>query len=214
MLGARDSSNQASVGTTPALAQWAIGKSQSDSCKCAAIKTREVAGNGNANGRKQFLNGLRGRPRSLYQGQRVDVVTDHRRRTAARNTAIDFELAQNPNSENSTCIKKGNEKIFRLSEYLGTRRSLERSQLIELGTKQGATLATVNKEIGTDAILPLKSVLAKRQTLSGLERIDAFYRECREGIGAAWPSGTQRGSRKETMRARATRIFFFFCIFV
>ena len=131
---------------------------------------------------EQFLNGLRDAREVYYQGQRVDVVTDHPEiGTAARHAAIDFELAENPEFSKLAVHQDGNEKY---SAYYRIPRDskdlLERSQLIELGTTQGATLVLLIKEIGTDAIFALKRVLARKADLAGLERIDAFYRECRE----------------------------------
>ena len=57
---------------------------------------------------------------------------------------------------------------------------MARSKLIELGTSEGATLVLLVKEIGTDALLALRRVLARNKESQGLARLEAFYQNCRK----------------------------------
>jgi aromatic ring hydroxylase len=117
-----------------------------------------------------------------YQGHRVESVTEHPELgVAARHAAIDFEMAENPEFEELAIDRDRGEKY---SAYYRIPRDAAdltaRSKLIEAGTTQGATLVILVKEIGTDAIFALKRVLARNGYREGLERVDRFYRECRE----------------------------------
>ena len=90
-------------------------------------------------------------------------------------------MAENPDFEELAIHRDTGEKY---SAYYRIPRDAAdltaRSKLIEAGTTQGATLVILVKEIGTDAIFALKRVLARSGHTEGLERVDRFYRECRE----------------------------------
>jgi 4-hydroxybutyryl-CoA dehydratase / vinylacetyl-CoA-Delta-isomerase len=130
---------------------------------------------------EQFLEGLRDGRVIYYQGKRVECVTEHPELgVAARHAAIDFQLADDPMHRDLAVVEEGQElysayyRIPRDSNDL-----LSRAKLIELATARGATLVILIKEIGTDALFALKRVLARRRETKHLERLDAYYRECR-----------------------------------
>ncbi|HVB33984.1 MAG TPA: 4-hydroxyphenylacetate 3-hydroxylase N-terminal domain-containing protein [Patescibacteria group bacterium] len=130
----------------------------------------------------QYLDGLRDGREVYYQGRRVEDVTTHPEiGIAARHAAIDFELAENPEFRDLTVHREGSETY---SRYYHLPRDandlLARTRLIEAGTTLGATLVILIKEIGTDALFALYRVLARAKYQEGLERLDAFYRRCRD----------------------------------
>jgi 4-hydroxybutyryl-CoA dehydratase/vinylacetyl-CoA-Delta-isomerase len=130
----------------------------------------------------QFLDGLRDGREVYYRGQRVPVVTEHPELgVAARHAAIDFRLAEDPKTRELAVCHEGSEKY---SAYYKIPRGagdlLARSKLVELGTAEGATLVLLVKEIGTDALLALRRVLSRNKEARGLERLEAFYKNCRD----------------------------------
>jgi 4-hydroxybutyryl-CoA dehydratase / vinylacetyl-CoA-Delta-isomerase len=130
---------------------------------------------------EQFLNGLRDDREVYYRGERVKDVTAHPELgVAARHAAIDFKLSENPAYKDIAVYCEGGEKY---SAYFRVPRNaqdlMDRTKLIALGTELGATLVILIKEIGTDAIFALKRVLARKKEMQGLQRVDAFYNNCR-----------------------------------
>jgi 4-hydroxybutyryl-CoA dehydratase/vinylacetyl-CoA-Delta-isomerase len=131
---------------------------------------------------EQFLDGLRDDRTVYYRGQRVKAVPDHPELgVAARHAAIDFQLAENPKFRELAVYREGGEEY---SAYYRIPRNakdlMARSKLIETATTAGATLVILIKEIGTDALFALQRVLARKGDVTGLGRVDAFYRECRD----------------------------------
>jgi len=131
---------------------------------------------------EQFLNGLRDHREVYYRGQRVQSVTEHPELgVAARHAAIDFKMAEDPKYRDLALAREGNDVY---SAYYRVPRDsndlLSRSRLIEAGTAEGATLVILIKEIGTDALFALKRVLGRAGEKQGLERVNAFYKCCRD----------------------------------
>ena len=131
---------------------------------------------------EQFLDGLRDDRTVYYRGQRVKAVPDHPELgVAARHAAIDFQLAENPKFRELAVYREGGEEY---SAYYRIPRNakdlMARSKLIETATTAGATLVILIKEIGTDALFALHRVLARKGDATGLGRVDAFYRMCRD----------------------------------
>jgi 4-hydroxybutyryl-CoA dehydratase / vinylacetyl-CoA-Delta-isomerase len=131
---------------------------------------------------EQFFAGLRDNREVYYRGQRVKSVLDHSELgVAARHAAIDFELAENPKYRSLAVHRDGDEEY---SSYYRVPRNaddlLSRSKLIEAGTAEGATLVLLIKEIGTDALFALKRVLGRSGDATGIERVEQFYRHCRD----------------------------------
>ncbi len=130
----------------------------------------------------QFLAGLRDSREVYYRGERVASVVDHPELgVAARHAAIDFQLAENPKYRDLAVQREGADEYssyFRVPR--DSRDLLSRIKLIEVGTAEGATLVLLIKEIGTDALFALKRVLARGGEAKGLERVEKFYRHCRD----------------------------------
>jgi 4-hydroxybutyryl-CoA dehydratase/vinylacetyl-CoA-Delta-isomerase len=130
----------------------------------------------------EFLAGLRDAREVYYRGERVPSVVDHAELgVAARHAAIDFELAENPKYRNLAVHREGADSYsayFRVPRH--TQDLLARSKLIETGTAEGATLVLLIKEIGTDALFALKRVLARSGDAQGAQRLETFYRHCRD----------------------------------
>jgi 4-hydroxybutyryl-CoA dehydratase / vinylacetyl-CoA-Delta-isomerase len=130
----------------------------------------------------QFLAGLRDTREVYYRGERVPNVVDHPELgVAARHASIDFELAENPKFHDLAVHREAPGEYS--AYYRVPRHSqdlLSRSKLIEAGTTEGATLVLLIKEIGTDALFALKRVLGRNADTQGLQRVEAFYRRCRD----------------------------------
>src|ERR1700676_92313 len=129
-----------------------------------------------------FLEGLRDGREVYYRGERVPVVTEHPELgVAARDAAIDFQLAEDAKARELAGYCEGTEKY---SAYYKIPRDakdlMARSKLVELGTSEGATLVLLVKEIGTDALLALRRVLGRNKETQGLAGLEAFYQNCRK----------------------------------
>src|ERR1700690_8262 len=130
----------------------------------------------------EFPAGLPDSREVYYRGQKVSSVVDHPELgVAARHAAIDFEMAENPKFRELAVHRDGAEEY---SAYYRVPRNsqdlLLRSKLIEAGTAEGATLVLLIKEIGTDALFALKRVLGRSGDAQGIQRVEAFYRHCRD----------------------------------
>jgi 4-hydroxybutyryl-CoA dehydratase / vinylacetyl-CoA-Delta-isomerase len=130
----------------------------------------------------QFLAGLRDAREVYYRGQRVPDVVDHPELgVAARHAAIDFEMAHNPRFQELAVRLEG---LDEYSAYYRVPRSSQdlfmRSKLIEAGTTEGATLVLLVKEIGTDALFALQRVLGRSGDAQGIQRVEWFFRYCRD----------------------------------
>jgi 4-hydroxybutyryl-CoA dehydratase / vinylacetyl-CoA-Delta-isomerase len=130
----------------------------------------------------EFLAGLRDAREVYYRGERVPSVAEHAELgVAARHAAIDFRLAENPKYRDLAVHRDGASEY---SSYFRVPHSaqdlLARSKLIETGTAEGATLVLLIKEIGTDALFALRRVLARASDARGMQRMEAFYRHCRD----------------------------------
>jgi 4-hydroxybutyryl-CoA dehydratase/vinylacetyl-CoA-Delta-isomerase len=131
---------------------------------------------------EQFLNGLRDGRTVYYRGKKVESVPDHPELgVAARHAAIDFEMAETPKFRD---LAVHHEEADEYSAYYRIPRNANdlmlRSKLIETGTALGATLVILIKEIGTDALFALHRVLTRSGETTGLERVQAFYKTCRD----------------------------------
>ena len=130
----------------------------------------------------EFLAGLRDSREVYYRGRRVPSVVEHPELgVAARHASIDFEMAENPKFRELAVHREGSDEY---SAYYRVPRNsqdlLSRSKLIEAGTAEGATLVLLIKEIGTDALFALKRVLGRSGDAQGIQRVEAFYRHCRD----------------------------------
>ena len=116
-----------------------------------------------------------------YRGKRVDdVTTEPELRVAVDHAAIDYEIGHDPAYRDlAIATDPGSGDDY--SAYYKVPRSaddlLARSRLIETVTGLGATMVTLIKEIGSDALFALLRVLEGEP----LARAEAFARHCREG---------------------------------
>jgi 4-hydroxybutyryl-CoA dehydratase / vinylacetyl-CoA-Delta-isomerase len=131
---------------------------------------------------EEYLDGLRDAREVYYRGQRVSDVPDHPELgVAARHAAIDFQLAEDPALRELAVHREENEICSAYYHIPRDAKDLQaRSKLIEAGTARGGTLVLLIKEIGTDALFALKRVLARNKEAESLQRLDAFYRHCRQ----------------------------------
>lgn len=131
---------------------------------------------------KEFLQGLGDGREVYYRGERVPDVTTHPELgVAARHAAIDFQLAEDAKARELAVHCEGDEKYSAFYKIPRDSKDLiARSKLVEWGTTEGATLVLLVKEIGTDALLALRRVLARQKEFQGFARVEAFYEHCRK----------------------------------
>jgi aromatic ring hydroxylase len=125
---------------------------------------------------------------------------------AARHAAIDYEMAENPKFRELAVHREASEEYsayFRLPR--NSQDLLSRSKLIEAGTAEGATLVLLIKEIGSDALFALKRVLGRSGDAPGIQRVEAFYRHCRDrDLAMAVAQTDVKGDRSKRPSIRAT----------
>ncbi len=135
-----------------------------------------------------YWRGLRDGREVYYRGQRVDDVVDHSALgLGARQTALDYRLAEDPTHRELLVTTDGG-RAEAISRYYHIPRDvrdlLKRSELIETVTRLGNTFVPLIKEIGTDALFALMIVCAEVDRAAGttyLERVKQFYAHCRDG---------------------------------
>lgn len=124
---------------------------------------------------EQYLEGLRDGREVYYRGKRVeDVVSHPELGIAARHGALDFEFARDPHYA-ELAVSDGYSTFYKLPRSAADLR--RRSTLIEASTAHGATLVVLVKEIGSDALFALHRVTHGTE---GYERVEAYYRHCRD----------------------------------
>jgi aromatic ring hydroxylase len=125
---------------------------------------------------QQYLDGLRDDRVVYYRGERVhDVVGHPELGIAARHGSLDFAFAEEP-EQRELAVTDGHSTYYHLPRTAADLR--RRSALIEQATAYAATLVILVKEIGTDALFALHRVAHGTE---GYERVEAFYRHCRDG---------------------------------
>jgi aromatic ring hydroxylase len=124
---------------------------------------------------EQYLEGLKDGREVYYRGERVHDVVEHPELgVAARHGALDFALADDP-AQRELAITDGFSTFYSIPRSAADLR--RRSSLIEASTRHGGTLVVLLKEIGTDALFALHRVT---QGTDSYERVEAFYRHCRD----------------------------------
>ncbi len=153
----------------------------------------------------QYIESLRDGRTVYYRGQRVQDVTTHPlMKVAVEHAAIDFELAEDEKYTDlavSTDPENG-EPISRMYHIPQSVEDLvKRSDLIDLTTRTGATMVTLIKEIGTDALFALQNVASEMDDSLGTtysDRIKDFYRHCaRNDLAVAVAQTDSKGDRSK-----------------
>jgi aromatic ring hydroxylase len=133
----------------------------------------------------QYRASLRDGRRVYYRGERVNDVTSHPViRTAVDHASIDYELADSAEHQTLALVEHNGELHSRYYAIPQTSDDLiQRSRLIEESTRVGATLVTLIKEIGTDALFGLRMVCHRVDQEAGTEyseRLRRFHARCRD----------------------------------
>lgn len=119
-----------------------------------------------------------------YRGEKVKDVTKHPvLKTAVEHASIDYAMAENEKYKDLAVVTDG-DKTYSRYFYLPKTPDdlLKRSALIEAATKEGGTLVTLIKEIGTDALFALHITARKMDAKLGThyaENVKKFYEHCR-----------------------------------
>jgi aromatic ring hydroxylase len=112
------------------------------------------------------------------RGKRIADVTMHPLlRTAIDHASIDYLLAEQAGCR-SLAVVDGDSRFFHPPQNVAD--LMARSQLIEEATRQGGTLVTLIKEIGTDALFALL-VVAEQLGGEYPARVRRYLAACREG---------------------------------
>jgi 4-hydroxybutyryl-CoA dehydratase/vinylacetyl-CoA-Delta-isomerase len=132
----------------------------------------------------QYIQSLRDGRRVFFRGEAVDDVTTHPViSVAVHHAAIDYRLTEDP-QHRGLCVAEDASGEY--SSYFKVPESpddlLRRSALIELATREGATLVVLIKEIGSDALFGLLRVAPQVDAAHGTgyaSRVNAFLERCR-----------------------------------
>jgi 4-hydroxybutyryl-CoA dehydratase / vinylacetyl-CoA-Delta-isomerase len=128
---------------------------------------------------EEYYASLRDGRRVYYRGELVPDVTTHPvLRHAVTHAALDYAMAADPDHRDLAITGEGYSRYFTIPT--GADDLLRRSALIEAATREGRTLVTLIKEIGTDALLWL-SAMAPTLGEPYATRIQKFYEHCRDG---------------------------------
>ena len=129
----------------------------------------------------EYVASLRDGRTVYFRGQRVPDVNEHPAiRVGIDHAAIDYALAEHPTHRPLAVAEADGQPYSRYFQLPRTSQDLlDRSALIELSTRQGATMVCLVKEIGTDCLFALTRVA---QQLGGEYpgRVERFYRHCRD----------------------------------
>jgi len=127
----------------------------------------------------EYRESLRDGRRVYFRGKQIeDVTTDPHLRVAVDHAArVEFEFAESPEHRDLAVGPDGYSRFFHVPRSADD--LLLRSKLIETGTRAGAGVTPLIKEIGSDALL---SMLAIREVMGEpyAGRIEAFYERARE----------------------------------
>jgi len=126
---------------------------------------------------EEYRASLRDGRRVFYRGQHVDDVTTHPvLGVAVEHAALDYQLAHDPATRELAVAEQGCSRYF--VPPASSQDLLQRSRLIETGTRQGKTLVLLIKEIGTDALFALRALGPRLG--EGAARVQSFYELCRD----------------------------------
>ncbi len=131
---------------------------------------------------EQYLESLKDGREVWFRGERVADVTAHPViGKASRHAAIDYSVADQPEHRELAVYEEDGQEYSRYYKIPASSDDLlKRSALIELCTREGDTLVTLIKEIGTDALFALLAVTAEMEDPVYHERVRAFYEHCRD----------------------------------
>jgi len=133
----------------------------------------------------EYKESLRDGRSVFFRGQKVADVTTHPViRIAVEHAALEYMLPQDPRFRSLAVVEENGEVYNRLYQIPRDGDDLRRrSELIAAITREGAAYPVLLKEIGTEALFALHMVahlLAGRGKPQYLERVERYYRHCRD----------------------------------
>lgn len=134
---------------------------------------------------QEYIESLRDGRTVYYRGRQVEDVTAHPViGKAVKHAAIDFEMAEDSRTRDLAVVSGDDGEYSRYFKLPTKVEDLQlRSRLIEEATALGKTLVVLIKEIGSDALFALHRVardMDRRHETQYLERVESFYRHCRD----------------------------------
>lgn len=133
--------------------------------------------------KEQFIESLRDGRDVYFKGEKVDVTSHSFFEPVINHLGIEFEIPESPQYKDLVTFSPGGKEMY--SKYFKIPRAaqdlLERSRIIDLGTRLGGTVVLLIKEIGTDCLFALNIV--SRQMDSRLQtdysrRVSNYHDYC------------------------------------
>jgi 4-hydroxybutyryl-CoA dehydratase / vinylacetyl-CoA-Delta-isomerase len=134
---------------------------------------------------QEYKESLRDGRNVFFRGQRVADMNAHPViRIAVEHAALEYTMPQDPLFRPLAVVEEDGELYNRFYKIPRNGDDLrKRSELIAATTREGATYPVLLKEIGTEALFALHMVgtlLAERGKPQYLERVERYYRYCRD----------------------------------
>src|SRR5919109_674566 len=121
-----------------------------------------------------------------YKGERVADVTTHPiLKTAVEHAALEYELTDDPKHHDllTYTLPGGQERFSRYFKITENAEDLlRRRDIIELGTRRGATFFLIIKEIGSDCLFALNVISRRIDAKYGTGYYERVVRETKDGI--------------------------------
>lgn len=134
----------------------------------------------------EYIQSLQDGRTVYYKGQRIPDVTSHSvLKTSVEHAALEYELTEAPQHRDLlTYTPVGSQERF--SRYFKIPQNAEdllrRREIIDLGTREGATFFLIIKEIGTDCLFALNLISQRVDAKYGTDyhaRVMRYYDYCR-----------------------------------
>jgi len=134
---------------------------------------------------REYKDSLRDGRAVFFRGQKVSDVTAHPViGIAVEHAALEYTMPQEPRWRDLAVVEHNGDIYNRCYKIpLDSADLLKRSELIAAITREGATYPVLIKEIGTEALftlLMISSMLEARGNSQYRERVERYYRYCRD----------------------------------
>lgn len=134
--------------------------------------------------REDFVKSLKDGRSVYFKGERIDDVTSHEFfRPIISHLGLEFEIPENPQYRDLVTFSPDGKE--RYSRYFKTPEDsqdlLDRSRMIDLGTRLGGTVVLLIKEIGTDCLFALNIITKQMDRKLGsdyFKRVSDYHDYC------------------------------------
>jgi len=132
----------------------------------------------------EFIKSLQDDREVYFEGKRVSDVTTHPIfDTIIKHLGLEFEIPENPQHRDSvTFTPNGKDRYSRYFKIPQNAQDLlERSRIIDLGTRLGGTVVLLIKEIGTDCLFAMNIISKQMDAKLGTDyfkRVSKYHDYC------------------------------------